>query len=333
MKIGIKQISELTGFSPATVSNALSGKRNVSQDTASKIYSIAKSTGYISESSLKKIKLVALRTSGRVFNDSPFFSVLLDGVAQACSVHGFETAFITIDSNAPNFEEQLRRILDDKSAAIILLGTEIIGTEYKLFEQVQVPMVTLDFWHPEMRFNGVEINNHDSAYFATEYLINNGHTKIGYLKGDLRIKGFVFREQGFKDCLASHGIPYNDSFAISLGTTTEQSYVDMLGYLSAGPTLPTAFFADNDMIALGAMKALDEVGYHIPQDISIIGFDDLPYCEISSPRLSSMRVPKQEMGKLAVDRLVEITKTNDHVITRYQVCAEFVERDSVRKIK
>ena len=106
----------------------------------------------------------------------------------------------------------------------------------------------------------------------------------------------------------------------------------MIEYLSTSSVLPTAFFADNDMIALGAMKALEELGYRIPQDISIIGFDDLPYCEISTPRLSSMRVPKQEMGKLAVDRLVEIIKKNDNIITKYQVCAEFVERDSVKKL-
>jgi LacI family transcriptional regulator len=86
------------------------------------------------------------------------------------------------------------------------------------------------------------------------------------------------------------------------------------------------------MIALGAMKALQECGYRIPQDISIIGFDDLPFCEIASPRLTSLRVPKQEMGQIAVRRIIEIIKNSSEIKTQTQVCTEFVERDSVGTI-
>lgn len=106
----------------------------------------------------------------------------------------------------------------------------------------------------------------------------------------------------------------------------------MRDYLRSNPELPTAFFADNDMIALGVMKALQENGYNIPEDVSIVGFDDLPYGEVCSPRLTSIRVPKQEIGRLAVKRIIQMLEDKDENIIKMLVCTRFVERDSVKKI-
>ena len=103
----------------------------------------------------------------------------------------------------------------------------------------------------------------------------------------------------------------------------------MLEHLKQKPKLPTAFFADNDMIALGAMKALQEMGYRIPEDVSIVGFDDLPFSEISNPPLTTLRVPKQEMGRLAVRKLVEVINGNAKIKMKTQVCTAFIERASV----
>ncbi len=91
--------------------------------------------------------------------------------------------------------------------------------------------------------------------------------------------------------------------------------------------------ADNDIIALGAMKALQEFGFSIPDDISIIGYDDLPFCSISSPTLTTIRVPKQEMGRTAARRLIDVTKCENDVKLKIQVCNEFIERDSVRDLR
>ena len=104
----------------------------------------------------------------------------------------------------------------------------------------------------------------------------------------------------------------------------------MSAYLDTKPKLPTAFAADNDIIALGAMKALKEHGFKIPRDISIIGFDDVPFCEISSPALTTIRVFKQEMGQMAVKQLLGKIKSESYIKTKIQICTEFVERKSVR---
>jgi LacI family transcriptional regulator len=190
----------------------------------------------------------------------------------------------------------------------------------------------LDYWSFDMDFNGVVIDNDDSVRKAVNYLYHNGHTRIGYLQGKFRILGFKQREAGYYSAMRENGLNIHPGYIVELSTTMNGAYKDMLEYLGSKPMLPTAFFADNDIIALGAMKALQENGYRVPEDISIIGFDDLPFCEISSPRLTSLRVPKQEMGKLAVRKIIDMLQRNEDVRTRIQVCAEFIERDSVKKL-
>ena len=117
-----------------------------------------------------------------------------------------------------------------------------------------------------------------------------------------------------------------------MATTIDGAYENMKQYLSEKVKLPTAFFADNDMIALGAMKAMAEFGIRIPEDISIVGFDDLTFSSISYPPLTTLRVPKQEMGRAVVRRLRDILKDNDGIKIKMQMCTQFIERESVKKI-
>jgi LacI family transcriptional regulator len=106
----------------------------------------------------------------------------------------------------------------------------------------------------------------------------------------------------------------------------------MRQYLSRGQKLPTAFFADNDMIALGAVKAMTDMGIRVPEDVSVVGFDDLPFSSISAPPLTTLRVPKQEMGRVAVRRIAELIKTGENLCLKQQVLPMFIERDSVRSM-
>lgn len=184
-----------------------------------------------------------------------------------------------------------------------------------------------------MAFNGVLINNEDSARQATEYLIRKGHKRIGYLRSGCRIKGFRSRAAGYADALRKAGYPVDRKYTVTLSATTNGAYEDMKKHLGTGSELPTAFFADNDMIALGAVKAMTEKGIRIPQDISVVGFDDLPFSEIANPPLTTLRVPKQEMGQLAVRRIVEIINQKDGLKTKIQVCTTFIERESVRECR
>lgn len=330
MKTNIKEISAATGFSPATISNALNHKKGVNTETAAEIFRVAKEMGYISESSITKIKLVVFKKNGLIIEDTPFFSLLIDGFEKECRACGYEMTLCYLDSRSDDYAEEIQKILNDTSSGIALLGTELSDEDFELFRSSRCPLLTLDYWNADMTYNGVFINNVDSVRSAVEYLIEKGHREIGYLKGNFRIKAFQSRGSGFRSAMNNKEIPINNEYIVSLSTTMDGAYRDMVMHLSKKPNLPTAFFADNDMIAFGAMKALLEFGYKIPDDISMIGFDDLPFCEMASPRLTSMRVPKQEMGQVAVRRMAEMIRQGDKVKLKIQICTEFIERDSVK---
>lgn len=332
MKINRKQISEITGFSPATVSNALNNKRGVNKKTAQQILRTAEELGYSAETKLTSIKFVMLKKHGKVIWDSPFFSSLIEGVEKECRMSGYQTMICHLDQTDPEYVTLLEEVLKDKSSGILLLATELQQEDVELFQRAAAPVIVMDNWFNHFAFDSILINNTDAVHDAVCYLIAKGHKQIGYLKSDIRIKNFYYREQGYQRALFEHGLPFLQEYTFAVEPTMDGSYRCMMNHLAQSPRLPTAFFADNDIIALGVMKALKEYGYKIPEDISIIGFDDLPFCEISSPTLTTIKVFKQEMGQMAVRRLVDQIKGEYKVNMKIQICSEFVERESVKSL-
>ena len=333
MKTSIREISKITGFSPATVSNALSGKRGVNKDTAEKILATAKERGYINETKITSIKFVIYKKTGEIISDTPFFSSLIEGVEMESRASGYKTVICNLDKSSDEFNQLLEQILNDPTSGILLLATELSEEDVKVFEKAVSPVIVVDSWYGKLKFDSVLINSTDSVHNAVEYLISKGHRDIGYLRSEFRIKNFSYRSQGYKRALIQKRIPVNERYQVTLRPTMDGAYRDMDKYLSTKPKLPTAFVADNDIIALATIKALKQYGYRIPRDISVIGFDDLPFCGISSPSLTTIRVFKQEMGRMAVKQLINKIQNGSSIHTKIEICTTFIERDSVKEVE
>lgn len=333
MKANIKTISRLTGFSPATVSNALNNKRGVNKATAEKIFQTAREVGYFDGQRIQRIRLVVYQADGSVVNDSPFFSRLMAGVEAECRRQSLETVTCHLQRNDSEYSARLTELLEDSSSALLILATEMDAGEAAKFQKALAPVVILDSWYEELEFSAVLIDNTDAAYQAVSYLIGQGHTRIGHLRRKMRIKNFYYRRQGYLRAMTEHGLQPDPRYTLSLSTGMESACADMANLLRHGADLPTAYFADNDMIALGAMRALAQAGVRVPQQVSIVGFDDLPFCAISSPPLTTVRVYNYEMGQAAVRRLMEIAGDGNSYRTKTQVTSSFICRDSVRDIR
>ncbi|MCR4843198.1 MAG: LacI family DNA-binding transcriptional regulator, partial [Eubacterium sp.] len=325
----IKQISEMTGFSPATVSNALNHKKGVNAETSEIILNLAKELGYTDNRKIKNIKFVLFKENGIIIDDTPFFTSIIDGVQEECQKSGYNLLICNLDKRDPNYEEKAVAIRDDANSGVIMLGTELRDEDLTVFKGCKNPFIIFDYWVSDMSFDGIMINNADSTRSATRYLIERGHEEIGYLGGTFRIRAFRSRKRGYVEAMEKAKLPVRPEYEVLLMPTIDGAYRDMKAYLEGKPKLPTAYIADNDMVALGAMRAMTEMGVRVPEDVSIIGFDDIPFCEISSPRLTTIRVPKQEMGELAVRRIKEMVKGRQLCKIKTQVCTDFVERDSV----
>lgn len=332
MKVNIRKISEETGFSLSTVSNALNHKKGVNKETARRILETAEELGYRYAEEITKIRFVIFRRNGLIIDESSFHPTVIEGVERQAKAMGYETVFCYVSMNAPDYEEQLEEILMDPQSAVVLLGTEMMEEDFEPYLQAKNKVILLDGRSEKYALDSVLINDVEAATQAVDYLIRKGHKKIGYLRGDFRIQAFRSREKGYLQALNEGGLSANPQYVATVGTRIETAYQKMKLYLALAKDIPTAFFADNDVIAIGCMQAIKECGYEIPGDISVIGFDDVAYGMVSDPPLSTMHVYKQELGARAVRELVSMTENDSEAKVKIQVCAEFVERASVKEI-
>ena len=329
LKISIKTLSELSGFSPATVSNALNHKHGVNAETAKKILEIARESGYFTAENVKNIRVVTYRDSGEVFSDSPFFSTLLESVTNESHSHGYETVVVNLYRRKPDYAERVGALLSDTSSAILLVGTELDEETAEPFCKAPVPLVLLDACFPTLSFHAALMENEDSVYQAVRHLISLGHRRIGYLRGSVRIRNFTCRERGLRLALQEHDLTLPDGLVFDVPPSISGAYEAFSHRLAEGRELPTAFFADNDMIALGAVQAMLRRGIRVPEDVSVIGFDDISFCEVFSPGLTTVRVHNKELGRVAVRKLLELVKRPETVPSRTVLCNELILRGSV----
>lgn len=333
MKVNIRKISEETGFSMSTVSNALNRKKGVNKETAEKILKAAQELGYRAEEDITKIRFVIFRRNGRIIDDSSFHTTMIEGVERQAKLLGYETMFCYVDIGDPDYKERLLDILTDMQSAVVLLGTEMLEEDYEPYTHAKNRIILLDGRSDTYAFDSVLINDTEAAADAVEYLVKKGHKKVGYLRGEFRIQAFRSREAGYYQVMNKQGIPVKPEYIATVGTRIETAYQGMKEYLAGAKDVPTAFFADNDVIAIGCMQAMKECGYHVPGDISVIGFDDVAYGMVSDPPLSTVHVYKQELGARAVRELLSSEEKDSKAKVKIQVCAEFVERGSVKDIR
>lgn len=333
-KVSVRELSRRTGFSPATVSNALNNKRGVSKETAEIIQKAANELGYRRNGKLNRVQFVIARQSGRMIDEGTFRLAVINGIEYEARQHGISTTYVTLElSNEHTRERQIADLLGDANGGIVLLGTEMVEADYDLFAHANVPLVVVDGQSDNHFLESIVFSNEGSAYRAVRRLIEAGHREIGYLGGGLRIRNFPLRERGYLRALREAGLPVRDEYKVLLGTDKpETACNDMLRWLSHDPKLPTAFFADNDALAVGAMRALSETGHPVPDEVSIIGFDDLDYASVAHPPLSTVHVPRFDIGRMAVERLIEQAEHRRAYSCVTHVSTTLVERESVRTI-
>lgn len=333
-----KEIAKKLNISSAAVSMALNNKPGVSTTTRKRVFETAKEMKY-DFSRLNKtdttnnkghISLIIYKKHGAVVSDTPFFNILTESIDYTCSKLNYQLHISYYYQNHFNDSEITDIPLYD---GIILLATEMNENDFMPFKKVNVPIVILDTYFHSLDFDCVLINNFKGAFQATNYLIEQCKSQPGYLHSSYEIGNFNERADGFYKAIRSCGMSPAHSRVYKLTPSLEGSYNDMLEIIEEEKNLPKCFFADNDLIAAGVIKALQEKGYQIPKDISIIGFDNTPYCTYLNPKLTTVMVPNQYMGQLAVERLINIINSSDYHTVKIEVDTTIIVRESVCKSK
>lgn len=268
------------------------------------------------------------RKSGAVVGDTPFFSELTDGISVSCRREGYE-CMIRYLYEDEDLREQIYDLRDAHFAGAIVLATEMDEQTLTLFDRVEIPVVFLDAYFERPEYNFVLINNSQGAYLATKYLIRKCRTQPGYLRSAYWISNFDARADGFYKAIREAGMSTSNSPVFRLAPSQDGAYADLRDLLNAGEKPAKCYFADNDLIAIGAMQALKEAGYRIPEDVSVVGFDDISSSEYVSPPLTTIQVPKTTLGETAVVRVAQMIEGKNRYPLKIEVSTRLIRRKSV----
>lgn len=332
MKIRAKDIAAKLGVSPATVSNALNGRDGVSGELRERIIKAAREMGYDQgrNASERKsfVRLLIMKTAGNIIVDTQFFSEMLESIQAECHKAGLELVMNHIYVTESNqWKSQTADFFTEKCAGIIVLATELDGSLLGHISSSS-PLVALDNLCCNVPVHAVVMNNSQAGYLATRELYANNHRRIGFLASKYTFSNAKLRQAGYEAALKEF-LPEEKPDIWPVELSIDGAYRDMMHFLTTGRQLPTAFFACNDAAAVGAVRALQERGLRIPEDISIIGVDDTDICLACNPQLSSVHVFRKQMGRYAVRQLLSSAECDPDCFLKTEISVQLVRRGSV----
>lgn len=333
-KTTIKELAKEAGVSIATVSMILNGKdQRISKSTRERVLKLAKERNYIKNTVARGLVTKKTSTLGFLMPDitNPFFPEIARGAEDRCALSRYNIIYCSTDDD-PEVEQQKIELLMEKMVDGIIF-THVAGRyrSENLFDKVHVPVVLIDrnFENPFVK-GRVLIDNFQAAYDATCYLIQNGHRRIAYLSGSKHTATGRDRFMGYKKALEDYNIKVLDE-DIKEGRYRWKSGYTMTKELDLDKV--DAIFAGNDLIAFGCYRALYEKGYKIPEDMSVVGFDNVAMSSLIEPPLTTVDQPTYQMGYQAADLLIRYIEGDACETSTIFLKANFIERQSVRSIR
>lgn len=323
----IKEIAKLANVSSATVSKVINGKdKYISEETRQRILEIIEREGYIPNGIAKSLKMKRTKTIGIIVPDvmNLFFSEVAKGAEDAAEKKGYSVILCNSD-NSKTKEEKYINILQEKMVdGIILTASETEASKY--LERCNTPMVLVD---RDLDLNNsiarIMVDNVEGTYKATNYLINKGCRSIGFISSLEVNKLAKERLMGYKNALKENGMEIEQKkiFLKSFSVETGYEGVDYL----LNETHIDAICCGNDLIAIGAIQGLKDKGIKVPEEVKIIGFDDISISKYLDPPLTTVKQPIYKLGEEAVNILVSIIEKKDTEMIKI-LETEIVERKS-----
>lgn len=317
MRITMDEIAKLAGVSKATVSRVLNESEcGVGEQTRVRVKKIAEELGYSVEQTEKKKNVSFTTYIALILPDitNPFFADLAKSVEQSLRRKGYSLVLANTDFSEDNEAAQIRELMVKRLEGILLVPSGIRAREeHDLPRRYQIPMVLMDRKLEGISdIPGVYSNNEYASVISCEHLIRKGARDIVFISGPLNVSTSIERFEGYKAVLAQHSIPFRPEMCRHGSYTVESGYNAVLELERSGISY-SAILAANDLMALGALKAVREFGYRVPEDVQIIGFDNIEFSQYCEPSLSTMQQPTFDMGAKAVELLTGIIEKRDPV--------------------
>jgi len=331
--ISIKEIAKLANVAQSTVSKALNDKPDVSPVTKRKIIEIAKQYDFVPNAFGKGLKSRTTENIGIIFcreaqplSGNPFYSRVLEGIEAELVINNYNLVFQLIPDSQQNI---LPKMVRQRQVDGLILAGSFREQFIQSISSNDINVVLVD---PKITINScsqVLIDNEHGGFIATQYLIQKDHRRIGFISGDLERLSFKQRYDGYLKALKYNNIPIDNNLIRTGGLENGYEHVNSL---LISEKRPTAIFAANDINAIHGYKAILDNNLKIPDDISVIGFDDIDLAKYSTPSLTTVRVYKEELGSIAVRMLLKIINRDINVPITTIVPIKLIERNSVNAL-
>ncbi|WP_447908227.1 substrate-binding domain-containing protein [Haemophilus influenzae] len=312
----MKDIARLAQVSTSTVSHVINGSRFVSDEIREKVMRIVAELNYTPSAVARSLKVRETKTIGLLVTatNNPFFAEVMAGVEQYCQQHQYNLIIAATGGDAKRLQQNLQTLMHKQVDGLLLMcGDSRFQADIEL--AISLPLVVMDWWFTELNADKILENSALGGYLATKALIDAGHRKIGIITGNLKKSVAQNRLQGYKNALLEAKIALNPHWIVESHFDFEGGALGIQSLLTQS-SRPTAVFCCSDTIAIGAYQAIQQQGLRIPQDLSIMGYDDIELARYLSPPLSTICQPKAELGKLAVEALLQrIKNPNENYLT------------------
>ncbi len=337
--VTIRDVAKKAGVSIGTVSRVMNNKSGVSKPTRERIIEISQELGY---SPNKRVPLtntqithlgLLIRPTEQPLTSDPFYGGIFHGAEKTCQENHISVSFSTLDIVNGHLRKPPTMIDDDRISGLVLLGAlpfEVVRTIDQLTE---LPIVLIDNCYPNCQWDSIMIENVRGAYSATKHLIVNGHKKISMLSGTDH-PSIVERQEGFLKAMQEHEykplIIKTKSQPPGDGLSPLDGQQGIIRILEESPQT-TAVFCSNDNQAIGSIIKLQELGINVPNDISIIGFDNIITGNYTTPPITTIHVDRTSLGRIAIQTLINRINHPEHAVIKTIVGTKVIERASVGK--
>lgn len=303
-KITIKDVAREAGVSISTVSNALNGVDVLHPDTKQHILEVAERLHYIPNLNGRNLKTQATKVIGLFLTSirGPYYSILADSIYQGCLKYGYELNIFISD----RAESLMANILGSRIDGAIILNECVREKEIKLLLENETPVVFIDREQKGERISSVVFDSCHEGELAAKYLLELGHTTFGYIQGVTHNFDNIERLKGFLNVLKKAGFTLPEDYILKGEFEREVAYHSVKDFLELSKPLPEAIFAANDLSAIGTIEALVEEGIRVPEQVSVIGCDDIESARLVRPSVTTIRTSFEKQGALAISHLIAL---------------------------
>ncbi len=334
----LRTLADQIGLSVSTVSRILSGQASryrISPRTAERVLAKARRLRIAPNPLARGLKVNKTLTIGLVIPDisNPFFAGIARSVETEAASRGYSTILCDTQDDTGREKEAIRVLRDRKVEGLVICPVGQSSQHLRIFESDPVPIVLVDRYFSDLKVPFVASDNVRGAYEATRYLLARGHRRIACIQGLAGTSPNTLRIRGYRLALADHRVPFRSSLIVGNSFSLQNGYDQTRRLLDQRPDL-TAIFAFSNLIALGALRALSENRRSVPKDISVLCFDDQPYCAYLAPPMTTIEQNNAELGRRAVTLLFDrIQQSQSGSTIGVLIPTRLIERQSVGTIE